>query len=393
MKDLDYKMPCNNLTRLAIIGIIFLIVSISPARGMNYFIPEIKTEAHFARVIYIDPSGQNGNGSMASPYNSLKGIKPEPNTAYLIKRGTILNEAISLKWNNNLLGAYGEGSRPILVRGFRVMGNSKDFTLRDLDIRKAGTGQHDMVLFFEYKPASVNVTVAFCRITGMNTGHGYPYYVIENGAENLVFFNNEVAYCRNNGWWLNADNVKIIRNWFHNINKSGEDSPESTGDIIQSIYHLNNAYIAGNIMDKSNSMWKYTLMLNIQERSEGIVVEYNTFYAPKQGAGGAAIRWTPGANARFSRNLIKSIDDKGNPLVVPFETWQPIALQPEPFGIRDNIIIADTDGSVVAYNRTELHNSNRVFSSAHDYYLFLEQNPDIGLYGSDIDIKEFRIIE
>lgn len=379
------------LLKATLIPVMVLWSSLLQASHPPYQLPDIKSCSDFQQVVYIDPSGEGGDGSRHSPLNSLQGLEPQPGTAYLIRRGTVLNEHVSNRWNNNLLGAYGHGARPVIGRGVRIRTGTRDFTLRDLVILKPGTGSNDVILAFDQRPAPRDVTIAFCSILGIDEGRGYPFYALEHGADNLVFFNNEVAFSRNNGWWLNANQVKIIRNWFHNINKDGEHSPHSSGDIIQSIYFLPQAYIAGNIFDKSNSMWKYTLMLNLQGSNEGIVVEYNTFYAPREGAGGAAIRWTPGSNAIFRRNLIRSIDPGNQRLVVPFETWQPIADQPFPYGIRDNHIIADTGSeSVVAYDRARLDSSNRLFRSNQAYELFLRENPGIGLYGSDIDTSTFN---
>lgn len=354
-----------------------------------YLVPQIHSATDYQQVVYIDPSAKAGNGTIASPFNSMKEITPQPNTAYLLKRGTILDEHVAKKWEGSLLGAYGSGDMPIIANGIRILEGSHDFTLRDIEIRKPGTGTNDVILAFHHKPAPQRITVAFCRVIGVDHGRGYPYYAIEHAADSLVFFNNEVGWCRNNGWWLNAHNVIILRNWFHNINLDGVNQPGSTGDIIQSTYFLTNSYIAGNIMDRSNSMWKHALMINVQETGRNIVVEYNTIYAPKQGAGGAAVRWTPGRRAIFRKNLILSVDNQRQKLTAPFDTWNEVANQPEPYGIRDNHIIADTGGRLVAYDKARLHPSNRVFPSLDEYHQFLQQNPGVGQYGSDIDTTSF----
>lgn len=367
---------------------LLLTAQVSAQTAPPYQIPVIPTADSYKNVVYIDPTGANGNGTIQAPFNTFEGLHILPNTAYLIRRGTVLNESLSRLWNRNFVGGYGDGAKPILNRGLGISGGSDDSVFRGLDIRRAGTGTTDQVLKFDHSPRPNRITIAYCRIIGMNTGEGYPYNTIEHGANNLVFFHNEVAYCRNNGWWLNGRNIKIVRNWFHNINKDGETSTSSTGDIIQSIYDLTGAHIAGNIFDKSNSMWKYALMLNLGGGqgtvSNNIVAEYNTFYAPKRGAGGAAVRWVPGTNARFSRNVIRCIG-----LVTPFDTWSQFANQTAPNGIRDNHILVEQGDSIVAFNRATLDASNLIFHTVETHQQYLTSNPHVGLFGSDIDRNTF----
>lgn len=371
-----------------------LILSLSSALGfVPYPVPSIPTGQDYVNVVYIDPDGNNGSGTMEAPYNTLQGLTLQANTAYLIKRGTVLDEVVNKAWVDVFVGAYGEGDMPVLNRGIQIQGTSKNAVFRDLHITSAGNGSSSSannVIDFTHTPRPSGITIAYCRIIGRDEGQGYPWYLISNGAHDLLFFHNEVAYCRNNGWWLNARNVRLIRNWFHNTNKDGESDTESSGDGIQSNSNLTNGYIAGNYIDKSNSMWKYALMLNLDgssggDPSENVRAEYNTIIAPKSGAGGAAVRWEPGIRAQFRRNLVSSLPN----LVTPFDTYGNFAHEPWPFGIRDNHILRQQAGSIVAFNRTTLSSDNLIFSSFADYDEFLDSNQGIGLYGSDIDVSSF----
>ncbi len=361
-----------------------------------YYIPDIPTEADYATKVYIDPSSSvNGNGTIGSPYNSFEGITVAPNTAYLFKRGTIYNETVGSVWNNNLVGAYGVGEMPVIF-GFGVSASgsttSENLVVRDLEFRKVGP--EGVVFGFAHDPRPNNVTVAYCKIKGIDEGNGYPEHTLNHGAHNLVFFNNEVSGCRRNGWWINGDNIKIIRNWFYKINTSGETSLNpGDGDVIQSIYGFQDGYIAGNILDKSNAMWKYVLMFNLEGHppvpSTNITVEYNTFHSNKSGEGGAAVRWVVGPNCSFKKNVINSIG-----LSAPFDRsnsnqWA----QEAPYGIRDNHILIEDGRDVGAYgvpSRTALiEQSNLIFNSHATYNSYTSTNDEIGLYGSDINPLTF----
>ncbi len=350
-----------------------------------YEIPEINTEADYSGTVYIDPSASsNGNGSMSSPLRNLPSSL-QPNTAYLIKRGTT-HPSIQERFDNVLIGAYGTGESPIIEGGIVVENNSRNTTLRDLDITNTA---NTFVLDFLHQNTSTDITVAFNKIRGIQTGGKYPKYALHHTVTNLVLFNNEIFNIENNGWWLSSrKNNKVIRNWFHNVNKGGETSTDNTGDGIQAQYGLDGLYFAGNIIDKTNSMWKYALMLNGDQKNN--VFEYNTFYAPKGGAGGAGVRWMAHENGIFRKNLVRSVCDHGTDLVVPFDTWDSHANKTAPYGIRDNHILRK-GGTIatVSTNGVTLDGSNKVFSSNEEYSDYLQANAHEGLYGSDITSANF----
>lgn len=355
-----------------------------------YPVPEIKGPGDFSDIVYIDPSGSHGDGSMVSPYNTLAGLTLQPDTAYLLKRGTVLSERPNKVWIDTYVGAYGEGAMPIIDGGLRIRRGSRDATFVGLDIRRTGRGERTILRFAHPNdfddtsgPIPSHITVAFCNIQGFYD-NGYPQYNIEHSADFLVFYNNRVSYSQNNGWWLTStESVQIIRNWFHHQNMGGVEATDSTGDTIQVEYELNRGYFAGNHMDKSHAMWKYTLMFNIplgSPATKNIVVEYNTFYAPKRGAGGAAVRWVAGGDSTFRRNVINSIG-----LVTPIDTWPGHAAQPYPYGIRDNHILADP-GSSIATNGSVLDESNQIFRSQREYDAY--RLGLTGQFGSDIDTSD-----
>lgn len=381
-----FTNPSNLFLRISILLIFLLSTSILLlANCPPYQIPVIKTASNYANVVYIDPSAStNGNGSQASPFSSLPATL-QPNTAYLFRRGTT-HPYVSRVFTSVLIGAYGTGADPI-ISGIDVRNNSSNSTIRNIDIalRRSGTG--DKVLAFNHLNTSRDITIAYCKIRGIANNGIFPRFGIEHSVDGLVFFNNEIFDIDNNGWWLAPNkNMKIIRNWFHRVNRGGENSTTSTGDGIQAEYGLPGAYIAGNIIDKSNSMWKYSLMLNGTQ--ENNIVEYNTFISPKTGAGGAGVRWMAQTNGIFRKNVVRSISATGQQLVVPFDTWDSHANKAHPYGIRDNHVLA-VSGAGLATNGVVLHSSNLRFTSNAAYDSYLASNPGIGLYGSDITPQNF----
>ena len=367
-----------------------------------YQIPEIPTAEDYSNIVYIDPGAPaGGNGTIENPFNTLNGITIVPNTAYLLKAGTILNERINKVWNNVLVGSYGVGEKPIIYGGLVVGNDSQNSIFRELDIRTDTSIAQEVVNFLRDQQSN-NITIAFCKITGFNTGSGYPQYAIRHGSHDLVFFNNEVSHSDNNLWWIGTyDNVKIIRNWMYKANIGGETSTDSSGDIIQAIYRNDNLYIAGNIMDRSNSTWKYALMLRKMpaRASQNIIVEYNTFIDTKPGAGGAVVYWIPGGdgdtiyeNNILRKNVIQCVEHNGITLRNgnAIQSYIGEFNLPSPYGIRDNHIIHSGADLVWPTSlSSELDASNLIFADNTEYSVFLSENPEIGLYGSDIAIENF----
>ncbi len=375
----------NLVQRFSVVFILLLNFSAAQAGCPPYEIPQIKTSQDYSKVVYIDPSASSaGSGTQSSPLTRLP-ASLERNTAYLIKRGTT-HPSISRLFHSVLIGSYGQGAMPI-VQGLDVNDNSHFTTFRDLDIARKRTGSSDKVVELHHRNISSNITIAYCKLRGIATDGVYPYYILHHSVNGLILFNNEIYNSHNNGWWLTSQpNIKIIRNWFHHLNRGGENSTTNTGDGIQAQYGMEGFYFAGNIIDKSNSLWKYALMLNGEHHYN--VVEYNTFYPPKAGAGGAGVRWLAQEGGVFRKNLVQAIDQNGKQLVVPFDTWDPHANKPAPYGIRDNHIVK-VPGAGVSTNGVILHSSNAIYDGLAAYQSFLQNNPGIGLYGSDITPENF----
>lgn len=66
-------------------------------------------------IYYINPSaGSNGDGSLASPYNTIVGLPTQQNRIYLLKTGTTIREDLGplLNGDGNEIGCYGTGALP-----------------------------------------------------------------------------------------------------------------------------------------------------------------------------------------------------------------------------------------------------------------------------------------
>lgn len=80
---------------------------------------------------YIDTSAAiNGTGSQVSPFNTTVGLPTEQSKNYLFKSGTVINEDLGplLDGDNNVIGAYGSGAKPIVDRSTSLTGLTYNVT-------------------------------------------------------------------------------------------------------------------------------------------------------------------------------------------------------------------------------------------------------------------------
>ena len=380
--------------------------------SIPYSIPTIKTEADFANVVYINPdyTGGDSDGTIEKPFTSVPTFTP--NTAYLIKRGTLLEQSINRVFSNVLLGAYGEGAMPIVKtigeQAIRIARYSHNAVVRDIHFTASGTSPYGNGIGAIGAGAehlwqdTENITVAFCKIIGNTDGTGsYPRGGFGISGKNIIVFNNEFSHCRTNFTGLQGEDLIIVRNWWHNTAKGSEPPGDTgTGDAIisQSMYNdLNNVYFAGNFIDVSNKTDKYAVMLNYSassERMNDFIFEYNTIYSNKEGRGGTGLRWAVGPNSIGRKNLISAIHPSGEQLVHNMSYWAYNNNFSEPYGVRDNHFIQTEGRSVVGEgSEGDLISNNSYnnlrFGSWADYNIYLSENPETGLYGSDIDPDTF----
>jgi hypothetical protein len=349
------------------------------AQTTKYSVPVIKKASDFANTVYIDPSytGQE-LGTIDKPYNTLSGIAIVPNTAYLLKAGTKLVQSVNKVFNNNYLGRYGEGPKPIIEGHFTVGGTH--ITIDGIQVQRSGGVDYAEVFTINRSNCS-DLTVANCIIRGIDNGSDYPYYGVKGGGNNITFYHNEIAHTRNDGMFLHTgERYILVSNYLHHNNLGGLNSNKSTGDAIQfewDGYHY--TYIANNYIDRSHTIWKFGLIFNgTVDGTHDVVCEWNTILGPRPGNGGAAVRWLGGKNNKFNKNLVYA-----NSGVALMESFNGHANQEAPYGVRDNHYV----GAAGFYSFTPLA-SNLKFTTESDYELYLTSN-GIKRYGSDIDPENF----
>ncbi len=418
-----------------------------------YKIPEVKNENDFTNKIHIDPtySGGGSNGSIEKPFTSIndnfsKGIPS--NTAFLIRRGTELNEKIGrlangtrltdMIYKNNFIGAYGSGEMPV-VGGMWIAAGTNGLTIRDIHFlaqSQQSTG-HDAVIYMHnsrYFPTSSpadlcrNVTIAYCIIEGKHNPSyyydptPYPLKGIKFDCDNFVLYHTEIRNIWSDGVYAGGGNGhSAVRNWIHKINLMDQrakaenwpnpSSPDprsddskstawgkgGTGDCWQSGGAGNNYYFAGNIFDRSNSTWKFGLIMNngLNSNNRGVIIEWNTFLAPLSGAGGGAHYYNmpPDNICRYNLydasrpNSQSYVWIAGGLSVIKYHLTQA-----PPFGIRNNHVIKNKPGDRITWGTSNtdtdhyVHESNKIFNGLEEYKIFLQTNDPVG---SDIDTENF----
>lgn len=351
-----------------------------------YIIPEILTADFFSNKVYVDPSLlSDGDGSLNNPRNTLD-ITFQSDTAYLIKSGATFTGSVGGYFEDVYVGSYGSGGKPVIHGTFGVGDNSRNLTIDGLRIQREGVGSYRQLLRLPDTSASY-ITIANSEIIGIDSGSGYPFYNMKGGGRNLVFYHNEFAYCRNDGIYGGLfENSTFVSNYFHHQNMGGVDSIDSTGDGIQmEDADASNVYFANNYMDRSHTIWKFALIVNSYlSKSENFVAEYNTFIAPRQGNGGAAVRWHAGTDNKLRRNLF---DVSTGLLAVAGHILH--QNQTAPYGMRDNHKVGSGPLCYDVDQMTQPEYNNLEFSNFDEYGSYLSSNPSIGQYGSDIDPENF----
>jgi hypothetical protein len=415
---------------------------------LPYSVPEVKTENAFKNKVYFDPDykGGDSDGTINKPYTDfnkeyLNGIPS--NTAFLFKRGTThakIGRQVkggssfypNMLYNNNFIGAYGEGKRPV-IEGFFIMAGSHHLTIRDLDIKAESQAGYDAVVYIhrtkngEYIYCS-NITIAFCEIAGVHNPENYhrpspyPFFGIRFYCDNFTLYNNIIRDTWQHGIIAErGTDFKAVRNWIYDVvhqdqraqdegwptqNSNDPWSYEWNGNtskagwgnciFIASYVNTTNHYIAGNLMDRSRYRWKacYIISAGWDAPYKNLILEYNTFIAPKASeAGGVAVNWGAPKGSIFRKNVI-DCSNRGTGVTQfgiagrwPTGTLQDHFRQQLPYGVYDNHWIRPHARFSLTEGRDRiLPFRNRVFNSWSEYLTFLLDNDPVG---SDIDPENF----
>jgi len=348
-----------------------------------YQIPVIKTADDYANTVYIDPDYSGiESGTFEEPYNSWDDITEVENTAYLIKSGTSM-DGFTVEANNNYIGKYGTGERPVIRQYLNVQGT--DLVLDSLNVESYGDAQWQKVMDLG---VTSHVTLANSYITGLVGTYDYPHTLVVGGGEYITFYNNIMSGAKSDGLYIGSSPYfTFVRNWLINTNMGGIESAYP-GDAIQLEYdNYHHAYFAGNLIDRSSSMSKFGLILNGEDLTHSVISEWNTFVAPKNGNSGAAVRWLGGENTKFNKNLIITYLEEysGGSAVSGIASYDVSATQEDPYGIRDNHFLGY---GAMFFGVSDPDPTNLGFNTIADYETYLADN-GIDPYGSDIDTSDF----
>jgi len=346
--------------------------------GTNpYQVPVIKSKNDYAKTVYIDPTGSNGDGSIDNPFNSWGNAIKTENTAYLFKAGTVNEEEVSTSVNNIYIGRYGAGDNPIIRR----LAVSSDFlTVSSLDIIYEGFVWQ--IVYLNENSIPKNTTISNCLIKGVNTGDGYPHRNIQGRCDGLTLFHNEICYSHDDGFYSpHSPNTTMVSNYFHHNNMGGVVDINCAGDGIQFEHaEADNSYIANNFIDRQHSIWKFALIVNATSATQSnFVCEWNTFISPRMGNGGSAVFWYAGASNIFRKNLMNTNDG-----IPGIHGGIEYLNQEAPNGVRDN----HEFGPGRICNQSLADPSNLDFNTFEEYQAYLELN-GLTIYGSDIDTANF----
>jgi hypothetical protein len=408
--------------------LIFFLITKSTFSGCPpYILPEIPTASDYNTILYVDPQAPTGgNGTIDKPYNTINGLTITPNTAYLIKAGTILYERVDRVWKNNMVGRYGEGDRPVVNHGFRFNEGVDGIVVRDLRIVREGTGTSGTAsassIFVNYGTPR-NITIAFCDIEGienpsMEYAYRYPAFGSTGAAGgSWVFYNNRIGNIGSKAFYTAAPNYVFVRNYVYNINRgawTGEERDQESGighgNAFSYRFWRENAYIAGNYFDgyrdfDHSIMYAgkgiFGIMAGMDDLTpNNMVIEYNTIIgAPGiTSTGGGSLYYDPPNETIFRYNVIDgSIKGQHHGLInivgsqwatrLTYESGSSI------WGIRNNHLIKATSNQDIswgtdseAYIREEGRN-NIIYDSWDAYNTDYEKES----WGSDIDPDAFWV--
>ena len=258
---------------------------------------DIRSADDFANVVYIDPSAETaGNGATPeTPLNSWLQVSWSSNTAYLQKRGTeeTLPSYMPTNASNILLGAYGEGPRPILQtyssesgdHGVIRMQNRTDITVRDIHARAPNLvcivklGHGNITLYNNRFEAGIY------GIRGHTRGTNFRIIgnIIHNIRDDAVFlqFNDRVNH---------PGETEVAWNHFYDLNTAWEYPYTSEhvahGDALQ-FEPVHGWHAHHNVMDRSTTSQKFAVVSNAGQ-GYGIL-EHNYIIGPNRYGGGAAV--------------------------------------------------------------------------------------------------------
>lgn len=356
-----------------------------PSGPLPYQVPTIPSIDEFTHRVYFDPDWTGAeSGTIDEPYNSFSDIDYtfESDTAYLIRAGTTIdwNRHTTVAFNDVYLGKYGEGDFASidLLHTFHPTTGVENLIVERIHFKQNGSsGWRKLV---QFPDNCSHVTFANCKFEGIDVGQGFPHYGIRGSCDNFILYHSEIFHLRDDGiYGSHFPDSFFVSNYIHHVNfESG------AGDGIQFEGCVSpRAYLANNVIDRSNSEQKFALIINNPlgnpTPSPGMIVEWNTFVSPQTGQGGAAVRWYAGLETMFRYNLINTETGLSG-----MDGWSDFLNQDEPYGVYEN----HEYGSAVICNQSLDDPTNLDFDDFESFQAYLFEH-DLDPYGSDLDTENF----
>lgn len=248
----------------------------------------IPSENDYNNIIYIDPDySGDSDGSFDRPFKTFNDAPQRSNTAYLFKRGTsyvVSSGHYRFNGENVLLGAYGEGDRPVIEAEGKggIIFPKNNIVVRDIEvsylqfgvINEQGTGG----TVFNVKMRSIWIWSRNIKILGSE---------IKGASRNGIFIQQLD---------LSADNyIEIGYSHIHRVNQKWTPTTnqhEAPGDGIQISAFRGKYHIHNNIVDRSDTGNKFTIIVNAHHNGVNPVngiIENCYLYGPMPQPDGGSI--------------------------------------------------------------------------------------------------------
>lgn len=239
------------------------------------------------------------SGTRSQPWNSFADYSYSTGKNYYFKRGSSINNGTNIEAvtaNNVVLGAYGNGERP-LIMGYGQGGSDANIninagvdnvTIRDIEVWNTVSA----VACIFAKGANENLVIDNIRAHGDPVGGDTTHYQIVRTGPNIIggrFSNNELYRCNQDGlavlgWGGTPGNPVIVEgNYIHDINLGGANAANS-GDCVDwhgsSDGHSQYVRFRYNFLSRANTQYKhgliYTYGPNYSDTSLcETIIEYN----------------------------------------------------------------------------------------------------------------------
>lgn len=264
-----------------------------------------------ANVIFIDPENTGDaseDGSFAHPFDSFDDFGFDDyaeGTAFLTKRGTTVSrtEPIFVGTNQMILGAYGQGDRPLFhivkdeAHAIFNWNGPTGITVRDIEVYAPGGTS---CLRFGGEGAGTTVDNCVCR---------GPRWGVRAFVPDLKVLYTEVHDILEDGMFIqHVDGAEIAYNYVHHVNMFWippyTNQDDAGGDAVQ-FNNVANWNVHHNFLDRTNSGNKFCFIATGDSQNSGIF-EYNHLKGPlTTGDGGASIYLANGDGITIRHNTIE----------------------------------------------------------------------------------------